>query len=112
MSLWLKENFFVWESDVNSRSGHLERILPLCLSRHYSNVELIADVGFMAGICILSPIAMKTLRKTSLINSNFYCFQVTLKKTTYSKIVIVKLTDIKIREEKLNLLNTSTLLFK
>lgn len=114
MSLWLKENFFVWENEVNSRPGHLERILPLCLSRHYRNVEVIADEGIMPGICVLSTIAVKTLSKTSLKNSNLYCFQVTLKQTTYSKIIIVKLTDIKIGEEKFykNFFNTSTLLCK
>lgn len=58
-SLWLKENFFVWENEVNSRPEHLERILPLCLSRHYRNVEVIADEGIVSEICVLSTIAKK-----------------------------------------------------
>lgn len=60
-----QRNFFVWESEVNSRPGHLERILPLCLPRHYRNLEVICDEGVMSGICVLSTIAMKTLSKTS-----------------------------------------------
>lgn len=46
---------------VNSWPEHLERILPLCLSRHYRNVEVIVDEGIMSGIPVLSTIAMKTL---------------------------------------------------
>jgi len=63
-------------------------------------MELIADVGITSGICILSTTAKSINSKFSLKKSNLYCFEVTLKKTTYSRTIIVKLKGNNIQEEK------------